>query len=90
MSLKLYKMTEDGKIAESGWFEPEESRKKRDNGWVTDPKKFKMPKEDLSEVEIDIDAELERLRKEAKDIGYSYYKKAKKEKLIEVLKNHKD
>ena len=49
MSLKLYGKTENGTI-ESGWFEPDDSRKKRKNGWVTDPALLESPKEEELEI----------------------------------------
>ena len=53
MSLKLYRKREDG-VIDSGWFEPEESRKKRDNGWVTNPDIFNVVTDEEPIIEIPV------------------------------------
>jgi hypothetical protein len=84
MAVEMLKRMDGG--IHKQWVEPEDLTKRRNEGWVTDPKDIKLE----LKKELEIDPDIDKLREMAKAIDYSYYKTAGEPKLIKVLKEYYD
>jgi hypothetical protein len=84
MAVEMLKRMDGG--IQKQWVEPEDLTKRRNEGWVTDPKDIKLE----LKKEPEIDSDIEKLREMACAIDYKWHKTAGKPKLIKVLKEYYD
>jgi hypothetical protein len=89
MAVEMLKRMDGG--IHKQWVEPEDLTKRRNEGWVTNPKdiKLELGKEEETEEE-EKDDDLDKLREMAKAIDYKWHKTAGEPKLTKVLKEYYD